>query len=70
MGLPRGMTGDTMKAGDLPTAYFFAGGRVRWLWLKLEAYSLFLVSRFCWTGVAIVAVFQLIWRLVKGSSWP
>lgn len=39
---------------DLPTAYFFAGGAGRSPSLKLDAYCLFLNTKFFCTGVDIL----------------
>lgn len=38
---------------DVPTAYFFAGGRARSPSLNEDAYSWFFLTRFSWTDVAI-----------------
>ena len=43
------------RCSIVPTAYFFAGGSARWPSVKLEAYSLFLVTRLSWMGVAIAS---------------
>jgi len=41
---------------DIPTAYFFAGGRASEPLVKLEAYFLLESTRFCWIGVAILMI--------------
>jgi hypothetical protein len=37
-----------------PTAYFFAGGRARCPFVKLEAYALLEETKFSWIGVGIL----------------
>ena len=41
-------------SGNLPTIYFLAGGSARCPSAKFDAYSSFLLTRFCWTGVDIL----------------
>ena len=51
--------------GHVPTAYFFAGGRARLPSVKLEAYCLFLDTRFSWM---VEGMFELAYELFVYSA--